>query len=1547
MASNGSTEVAYRTNLPQHQKHQEQPLHTQIPAPAPAQAQAQTPAHKSSCNITITNPHQQPPPEELDTGVSNGDVDWLFRGKSKKLVKKLASNANNDTKETTKQSEETTPPTTGGATATTTTAGAAATTNVEHNEKPTETQKQKLLPSNASTTKPPITDAEKQTLSLENNYNYNNNNSKSTKYGEQIQKPTAPTATANVSSANKLGQVTGNAPPQPEKTSKLDRLIGRSRSSSTSAVPSSQENKSKPTINPQQPSTNSSTKRRSSSSFNFMGSAAKEHVYNDHDEGRLPLRSTNSISSTSTSTSTSNTSSPSVSRSNSGKKGLFSSLSSKFKPTLSNTLQSQQQQQQHEPQQQLQPPPPPQQQQQHSSHASPKLNPHLIGSASNPKKVEDLVSLTNTSPAGSGIPIKRRTSSSSKDAGTRPVFKDSFLDESAISTTPPNDGLNRFFRRRSSATSASSKSTAMGHNGNNTTNLSRVILNKNKTRVAIPIRDLQDVKMRRVTFAVDKLDYDPQQQIPSRRPRKGNVLIPQDLNAPPPRLCLGIAAAAATTTTTSAANDSRDKQQQQQQQQQQQYSEREIALALEAQMRALLEAERHQHEAHLQAKKIANEVASFKHLRSGKLRDTELANVAEAANEDESNMGRGLKAQQDEEDAQEEEQEEIEVDSKISKKFATKASIDQPLHVHEQHFDDEDPTLKHDGSGVSLETVYTRCCHLREILPIPATLKQLKNKKAPLEILKMLNPKPTLIDVLSFADFIAITPINAVIFDNVTMTTEMLKCFLVSLVHSKTLEKLSLRNVAIDSQGWKLLCAFLAENKTLKKLDISQQRVKSETPQGSIRGNLNWDLFISAIMCRGGIEELVINGCKLSDETFEKLITKAVSLGTRRLGVASIAMTLTKAQIVADYISNPKAGCVGIDIACNDLSEGQLQPFIDAFNHKEVNLMFLSLHSTNLSNVKEAKRLFKSIINLKFLRFLDISSIPKIFPDIISSLAEYIPLYSSLRRLHMDLNELSPQAIGSIAMFLHKVPYLVHLSLLGNRDLNHSAAATLYSAVKESKTLFALDLDYDLVSDDLSQRIAFYLMRNMNSTMSSLYHISSEVKDEDLMFDGSLLMETAEKLLSEVDHEGHKVQQGGQEKENIKIQQIISNAMLERTRAVRKDIHKTIDTLFQKRNQGQLSFDGKETLIRFCLLDSSLEKLVLMFEENAHKWEGKSFSAEQTPEIQISQLENVGQLLSPIPQPTHHQQPPLQQQQQQQQQHNELQHPFQHLQEAHELLHHNSSEVISAGPILSPMASQMQSSAHYFSIPIGGDDSGTGYDNGNINSNTIGNTNNVNYMNNTNNFNLQPHQVVVESNVDGKDVVVDRITGRPVLTKTISQTSLHAREQEIEEGEFHKLNFFIQLRNSEANAENDLTRASGTEDGHGGGTGDGANANANASASASTSANALAAHQSDLRREIPLLSQLPSGPELRDAIIKAKGIDNVNELINRINNKSGVEGNKPITSEIKEKPRHTEDPPSDEAYSIDSGSTHNNPDPVVDEVYDKLLNDAERVRLNK
>lgn len=141
---------------------------------------------------------------------------------------------------------------------------------------------------------------------------------------------------------------------------------------------------------------------------------------------------------------------------------------------------------------------------------------------------------------------------------------------------------------------------------------------------------------------------------------------------------------------------------------------------------------------------------------------------------------------------------------------ASKLHIDKPINVGAHPFEThQDDNIKYSSHlEQTLDVAYTRCCHLREILPIPSTLRQVKGKTAPLQTLKFLNPKPTLVDILSFCDFIAITPIHNIIFDNVSLTHDMFKIVICSLVTSPVVEKLGLRNVVINEQSWKLLCKF-------------------------------------------------------------------------------------------------------------------------------------------------------------------------------------------------------------------------------------------------------------------------------------------------------------------------------------------------------------------------------------------------------------------------------------------------------------------------------------------------------------------------------------------------------------------------------------------------------------------------------------------------------------------------------------------------------------------------------------------------------------------
>ncbi|KAK6464329.1 hypothetical protein DFJ63DRAFT_317670 [Scheffersomyces coipomensis] len=1407
------------------------------------------------------------------TGVSNGDVDWLFRGKSKKLTKKMNNNPSIDTNSTINTTNSTN-----------------NSNNVATNNDSTTVPNKSSNPSSPKSNRVSSQMLKSSTIPSPNTSTTNNlTTAMNTSHSHP---PITPSIQIPPPSVNKSIPTTSTSGGTPPTTSKFK--LGRSRSSSASvAQPQIQKIQ-------QQQQQQEEPKRRGS--LNILSNSLTNSDLAVNNANDIPIISSSPPSAT-------------VSRNNSSqKRSLFSSFSSKFKSSSS------------------------------SSPASPAIsgNPSLVDSSANSSatssaNISPVVSsqvptpsasklssspltssiippinnetIINKPPAGTGIiptPKQRKSSFSS-------ILSSSPGDTSAISTVNGNGNIiggqlpttvgisagsdsstststaGKFFgRRRSSvALPALDKKSITS-----TTTPSRVILNKNPNREEIPLKELNGIKLRRVTFALDKLIYDPQQQIPSRRPKKGNVIIPQDIMAPPPRLSQGIslndgnnaaaAAAAAGNITTTSANATS------------QYTEKEISLAIEAQRRALHEAEKHAQEAHLTAKRLATEVLTYKGGGGGNKFNLSQSQIKEQ-NDNEEVDGEG-------DDDDEEESNEV-VDASFEK-----FEIDKPLHVHENHFEDEEQQVSVDD--LSLETIYTRCCHLREILPIPATLKQLKGKSKPLQVLKLLNPKPTLIDVLSFSDFIAITPINTVIFDNVTMTTEMLKHFLSSLVYNKSLEKLSLRNVAIDEIGWKYLCKFLSRNSTIKKLDISQQRIKSDTKSNLIRANMNWDLFIQSLILRNGIEELVINGCKLSDDTFKHLIENAVKISTHRLGIASMELNLFKSQIVANWITEKDSKCVGVDIAFNDLSQGQLQPFIHAFN-KLANstyskLLFFSLHSTHLTNIDETAELIKSLVNVKSLRFLDLSSLPDLFPGIISKLNKIFPQFEDLRRVHFDLNDLTPHAIGAIAEIIPKMKSIFHLSLLGNRALNHSAAATLYAAVKASSTIFNLDLDYDLIDDDLSQRIAFYLMRNMDRVLKPEFNKDNknnqDDQEEDLIFDGTLLMQTAEKLLKESDDN---------KKEDAKIQRIVTNAFIERTRAARKDIHKIIDTLFEKRNQGTLSFEGKESLLRFCLLDSSLEKLVHMFEErskysnNYHEGLTPSPSAEQigfnlpveaadkkpqTEEKASTTKEKESTLINPNSRKSPSILPPTA---------IKL--------SPHDTLHQSSTELITAGPILTPRHSDA------FDQFLGLEQT------------------------------FQPHQVVIDSSSDGKSVPIDNFTGRPILMRSISQTSTHAKEQEQEEGEFHRFGFFMQQHDDDEEVGNNVNKQ-------------------------------------QPKTEIPTLNVLPSGPELRDAIIKAKGIESVNELINKINNNyvsidniyklpidkttvnQIIQDHKnrdtklPIEKklvEVQKEGIHDDDNVSIDSFEVDDGDEEDGVNggqqvnAVVNEVYDKLLNDAQRVRSNK
>lgn len=966
-------------------------------------------------------------------------------------------------------------------------------------------------------------------------------------------------------------------------------------------------------------------------------------------------------------------------------------------------------------------------------------------------------------------------------------------------------------------------------------------------QLASNLKKLESVPFKRVNFALNDLIEDPQQQIPSRRPKRGNVLIPDDLTAPPPKLSIGI--------TNSFNEQTKDEKPQ--------VDPQILEAAIARQNFFSQESKRHLEEAHLAAMRMAKEVAGF----SQKGRKSLIF-----SSEDE-----------EEEDAKNVTHEDL-------------ADIDTPIHNHVNYFDTESSETSEQEKiksvdDITLETLYTRCCHLREILPIPATLKQLKNKHKPLHVLKMLNPRPTYIDILSFTDFLAIAPVITVIFDNVTIDTEMINIILVSLKTSKVLNKLSLRNVPIDQEGWRSLSKFLIMNKSIQRLDLSQQKVKKVGDSMSVlRSELDWDLFIDALCVRGGIEELVIHGCTLNCNQFDKLISKALSLQTKRLGLASSQLDKHKMKTLANWISHKGNTCIGIDFGFNDLSNGEIQPLIDVLknNHTNINLQFFSLNSTKIK-ADECIQILKELIKLPNLRFLDLGNNPHLFPDIIPVLLEVLPKYPDLRRLHFEFDELTEVAIVQLCFIFQKCPNLVHVSLLGNQEISSKSSASIYGAVKNSK-IYNLDLDYDKIDEEIASRIAYYLMRNMEKCLSANTSQESSIKNngdnascavsvktsesgtkpgkssklEDLIFDGALLTKAAGDLIESVD-----LPMKDEERK------MIYKSIVDKTVKLRSEIHGVMNKLFARREMGKLSTEGKENLLRFCLLDDSFENILKIFNESIEKIEGKSSAESSMRPAMMRQLS--AQLTK----------------------------------------HLNSGDVIESGPIV-----------------------GGGY-HMNINDTIPEMTGSE-----------DPHQVVAEA-----DRFVDDTTGKPVLMRNISQTYSNSKKLEEEEGELHRWGFFVQQ-------QNDIMPDEQQE-------------HIKAKEAKEKERIRIQKEQEETKRKEEeqrrlAVSTIPSGPELRETIMKAKGIESINDLINKVNKDFSTVENiyKHVGANAKRgsiSKQHGSGSAengvsiaasgsasafpdtaveSDDLASINSAEHYNDPQ-AADEMYDRILDHVVRVRSNK
>ncbi|AET41525.1 Mhp1p Ecym_8241 [Eremothecium cymbalariae DBVPG len=501
--------------------------------------------------------------------------------------------------------------------------------------------------------------------------------------------------------------------------------------------------------------------------------------------------------------------------------------------------------------------------------------------------------------------------------------------------------------------------------------------------------------------------------------------------------------------------------------------------------------------------------------------------------------------------------------------------------------------------------LYTRCCYLREILPIPATLNQLKQDSAdPVPLLQLRNPKPSMVEVLAFSDFLSVAPVLCLSMDNVSLSLQMFRLILTSLTYKDTLEKLSLRNTPIDEEGWKVLCYFISKCKSLRALDLtmvpaisgklpntSKRFSQCATPRMTCdmtdRSKRNWDLFTAVLATNGGLEEVVLSGAKMSLDEFRNFMQIGCT-SIERLGLAYNELSAEQVILLSNWLLESKA--TGVDIGFNDLN-GKMAPFAEVLIRKAKSanntVSCISLNSTHLEippdatfENNDATALLNALGYCVNLKFLDLSNNPKLFSQTLAPLTDLLPVFVNLVRIHLDFNNFKSTDIITLAEVLPMCSSLNYLSILGAPLDIHSSTA-LSMSIKKSTALFTLDADFENVPDKIKQKISLYSIRNMENALAggNNYHETQQL---------SKLQQELAVLLTEKITSNHDelVQKFAQE-----------------IHGLRSRLRKVIEQLFKLRVKGELNTEGKEALIRFCFVDASLEKGLHLL---AQRYEKKS-----------------------------------------------------------------------------------------------------------------------------------------------------------------------------------------------------------------------------------------------------------------------------------------------------------------------------------------------------
>ncbi|KAF0276481.1 hypothetical protein FOG50_02667 [Hanseniaspora uvarum] len=279
--------------------------------------------------------------------------------------------------------------------------------------------------------------------------------------------------------------------------------------------------------------------------------------------------------------------------------------------------------------------------------------------------------------------------------------------------------------------------------------------------------------------------------------------------------------------------------------------------------------------------------------------------------------------------------------------------------------------------NVTWRDIYQRICHLREILPIASIVQQIPEElpdpdtgeiqyKSCIPMITLKNNKPSMIEILTFCDFVSCTIVETLIFDMCDMSLDMFTRIIdavsvmitnVQILHESRKNKdacenesikLSFRNTPISEDGFKVLCKFFStfDFKTVKlSIDLSvapgvkcnvlrKKNIHCESDKVPDRMSLmlhcnkgksiteindfdydmtfrdaDWALFIASIACNPSLklQQLFLNNCGIYDPNrknfgfivqnfFENIAVKTIELGASKKDIEQLFQIAVKSK---------------------------------------------------------------------------------------------------------------------------------------------------------------------------------------------------------------------------------------------------------------------------------------------------------------------------------------------------------------------------------------------------------------------------------------------------------------------------------------------------------------------------------------------------------------------------------------------------------------------------------------------------------------------------